>query len=114
MMFAAILFAALCFLNCVSIAIWERELDRTQGKHSLATLWPEANIPRALLPVLLAGCALLLAFDLQVWPVALSLATSGLLLGAIPHTTFSRDERTALADLVLLAPLVLLLVERML
>jgi hypothetical protein len=112
MMLAAILFAVLCFLNCVSIAMWERDLDRSQGKHSIATLWPDANIPRALLPVLLAGCALLLAFDVQIWPVALSIGTSGLLLGAIPHTAVSRDERTALADLVLLAPLVLLLVGR--
>jgi hypothetical protein len=114
MMLAAIFFAALCFLNCVSIAMWERDLDRTQGKHSLATLWPDANIPRALLPVLLAGCALLLVFDVQIWPVALSLGTSGLLLGAIPHMAVSRDERTALADLVLLAPLVLLLLGRIL
>jgi hypothetical protein len=114
MMLAAILLAALCFLNCVSIAMWERELDRTQGKHSIATHWPDANIPRFLLPVLLAGCALLVVFDLQLWPVALSLGASGLLLGAIPHTAVSRDERTALADLVLLAPLVFLFVERIL
>jgi hypothetical protein len=37
MIFAAILFAALCSLNCISIAIWERDLDRIQGKHSIAT-----------------------------------------------------------------------------
>ena len=33
MISAAVLFAALCWLNCVSIAIWERNLDRIQGRH---------------------------------------------------------------------------------
>jgi hypothetical protein len=40
MILAAIFFATLCWLNCVSIAIWERNLDRIQGRHSIATFWP--------------------------------------------------------------------------
>jgi hypothetical protein len=80
--FAAILFASLCSLNCVSIAIWERDLDRIQGRHSIATRWAHANfLPRLLLLVLLAGSVLLGLFDPGAWPVALCLGASGLLLG---------------------------------
>src|SRR5260370_5736203 len=43
MIFAAILFASLCSLNCVSFAIWERDLDRIQGKHSIARDWAHAK-----------------------------------------------------------------------
>jgi hypothetical protein len=109
---AAILFATLCWLNCVSIATWERNLDRIQRRHSIATLWPDVNVlVRAVIRILLIGCALLVVFDFKLWPIALCLATSGLLLGALYFAPVSRDERTALADLVLLTPLMLLLVR---
>jgi hypothetical protein len=115
MIFAAILFAALCSLNCVSIAIWERDLDRIQDKHSIATRWAQANsLPRLLLLVLLAGSVVLVLFDPGAWPVALCLGVSGLLLGALPFVPVSRDERTGLADLVLFTPFALLIVEKVL
>ena len=115
MIFAAILFASLCSLNCVSIAIWERDLDRIQGKHSIATHWTHANsLPRVLLLLLLAGSGLLALFDPGAWPVVLCLGASGLLLGALPFVPMSRDERTALADVVLLTPLALFGAERIL
>jgi hypothetical protein len=115
MIFAAILFAALCSLNCVSIAIWERDLDRIQGKHSIATRWTRTNsLPPMLLLVLLAGSVVLALFDPDAWPVALSLGASGLLLGALPFAPVSRDERTALADVVLFTPLALLVAEKVL
>jgi len=115
MIFAAILFAALCSLNCISIAIWERDLDRIQGKHSFATCWPHANsLARLLLLLLLAGSAVLALFDPGAWPVVLCLGTSGLLLGALGFVPVSRDERTALADLVLLTPFALFVAERIL
>jgi hypothetical protein len=115
MIFAAILFASLCSLNCVSIAIWERDLDRIQGKHSIATRWADANsLPPMPLLLLLAGSVLLALFDSGAWPVALCLGLSGLLLGALPFVPVSRDERTALADLVLLTPLALFVAERIL
>jgi len=113
MLFAAILFALLCTLNCVSIATWERDLDRIQQKHSIATYWPAANfVVRLALPILAAGCVFLAACDLKLWPIAVCLGSSGLLLGALPLAPVLRDERTALADLVLLTPLLLLLAER--
>lgn len=109
---AAILFATLCWLNCVSIAIWERNLDRAQGRHSIATLWRDVNLlVRVVFPILLIGCALLVVLDFALLPIALCLATSGLLLCALYFARVSRDERTALADLVLLTPLVLLFVQ---
>lgn len=115
MIFAAILFASLCSLNCVNIAIWERDLDRIQGKHSIATRWPHANsLPRLLLLLLLAGSVLLALFDPGAWPVVLCLGASGLLLGALRSVPVSRDERTALADVVLLTPLALFVAERIL
>jgi hypothetical protein len=113
MILAAVLFAGLCSLNCVSIAIWERDLDRIQCKHSIATRWAHANSLRPmLLLLLLAGSVLLALFDPGAWSVALCLGASGLLLRALPFVPVSRDERTALADLVLLTPLVLLVAEK--
>jgi hypothetical protein len=115
MIFAAVLFATLCSLNCTSIAIWERNLDRIQGKHSIATRWAHANsLPRLLLLLLLAGSVLLVLFDPDAWPVALCLEASGLLLGALRFVPVSRDERTALADVVLLTPLALFVAEKIL
>jgi hypothetical protein len=109
---AVIFFATLCWLNCVSIAIGERNLDRIQARHSVATLCPGANLlVRAMLAILLLGCALLVVLDFVLWPIALCLATSSLLLGALHFAPVARDERTALADLVLLTPVVLLLAE---
>jgi hypothetical protein len=115
MVFAAILFASLCSLNCVSIAIWERDLDRIQGKHSIATGGADTNsLPPLLLLLLLAGSVLLALFDSGGWSVALCLGLSGLLLGALPFVPVSRDERTALADVVLLTPLASFVAERIL
>jgi hypothetical protein len=115
MIFAAILFASLCSLNCVSIAIWERDLDRIQGKHSIATRWAHANsLPRLLLLLLLAGSVMLALFDPGAWPVVLCLGGSGLLLGALPFVRVSCAERTALADVVLLTPLAFVVAEKVL
>jgi hypothetical protein len=112
MISAAILFASLCSLNCISIAIWERDLDRIQGKHSIATRWAHAN---SLPPILLlAGSVVLALFDPGAWPAVLCLGGSGLLLGALPFVRVSRDERTALADVVLLTPLAFVVAERLL
>ena len=115
MILAAVLFAALCSLNCVSIAIWERDLDRIQGKHSIATRWAHANsLPRLLLLLLLAGSVVLALLDPGAWPVVLCLGASGLFLGALRLVPMSRDERTALADVLLFTPLALFVAENVL
>jgi hypothetical protein len=115
LIFAAILFAALCSLNCVSIAIWERELDRIQGKHSIATRWAHANFfARMLLFLLPAASVLFCLFDPGAWPVMFCVGASSLLLGALRFVRVSRDERSALADIVLFTPLALFVAEKVL
>jgi hypothetical protein len=106
---AAVLFALLCSLNCVSIAVWERALDLYQFKHSIATRSPVAS---RRVRLLLAGIGLvgaILGFSGRLDGVlALCLTTSaGLLLG-LHLVRIPRDERTALADLVLLTPMIFL------
>lgn len=111
----AVLFACLCALNCMVIAAWERVLDRAQGKHSIATRWPRVNSWAQFLPLLLAfACAMPAVFDPRVWPLAVCLGISSILLFALHFFSIRRDERTALADLVLLTPLAVVLGEKLL
>ncbi len=104
---AVILFAILCTFNCLSIAAWERELDTAQGKASFMTSWPVAA--RALksigygLAFAALACAVLWRFAFPLW---LCLTGSALLLVRLNlWDRLPRDQRTALADLVLLTPL---------
>jgi hypothetical protein len=81
----------------------------------MATHLAHANsLPQLLLLLLLAGPGLLAWFDPDAWPVALCLGGSGLLLGALRFVPVSRDERTALADVVLLTPFALFVMEKLL
>jgi hypothetical protein len=105
--FAVILFAVLCTFNCLCIASWERELDAAQGKTSSLTRWP--SLGRALKPFGLTIGASALVFTI-VWrfaaPLWLCMAGSALLLVWLHSAgNLRRDNRTALADLVLLTPL---------
>jgi hypothetical protein len=109
--FAVVLFAMLCTLNCLCIASWERELDAAQGKTSLLTRWPAGA--RALKPfglfivVLAVVLAVVWRFAAPLW---ICLAASSLLLIWLHQAKgLRRDNRTALADLVLLTPLLVLL-----
>jgi hypothetical protein len=112
---AALLFASVCSLNCISIAVWERGLDLSQGKHSIATRWRRMNGDLRVWSILLAiGCLLLAFVDHESWQVGLCLGTSAFLLGVLPFLSVARDEETALADLVLLTPLCLMFIERIL
>ncbi len=109
------LFAALCSLNCISIAVWEKELDEAQHKHSIATRWPRTRrylrLPAVLLAIICAICALSGLAPAEFCGAA---GMSALLLGGLDffRDQTRRDERTALADLVLLTPLILLLFAR--
>jgi hypothetical protein len=128
---AVVLFGALCALNCISIAAWERELDLAQRKVSIATLHP------AVLGWIGPCCVALAAASVGLAAVYQSAAAffactsvSALLLGYLnasgsfkegrftnrPRRFVNRrslggDQRTALADLVLLTPLVVLVVS---
>lgn len=110
-----LLFAALCSLNCINIAFWERQIDAEQRRESIATAWPTGA--KYLLPVgLCIGASALLA---SRWSRGLAIvdsciALSVLLLGALQmlRAFVPRDDRTALADLVLLTPLLMLALIR--
>jgi hypothetical protein len=115
LVFPAILFACLCSLNCISIAVWDRDLDRAQGKHSVATQWPRFGVWIPVWAALVTlGAIVLVSVDRDSGAVALCLGVSASLLGALHFAPLSRDERTALADLVLLTPLAVLLVDTIL
>ena len=129
-------FAALCSLNCISIAVWERELDRAQRKVSLATRHPTVARSVGNVCLILAALALGLAIVIRGHaPVFACISASALLLwwlnasrsiNAVVATALCRrrdaferrqsavatanDERTALADLVLLTPVIALIV----
>jgi hypothetical protein len=109
---AMLLFAILCSLNCMSIAVWERNLDRAQRKHSIATRYPGiAGRVRAFCILVAVAALLLTAAGASLLPVAMSLSVGASLLAILHFISAGRDERTALADLVLLTPLAFLLAE---
>ena len=111
--FAVVLFAMLCTLNCLCIASWERELDAAQGKTSLLTGWPA--VARALKPfglfIVVLSLVLVLAWRFAA-PLWICLAASALLLIWLHSAEhLRRDHRTALADLVLLTPVLVWLLS---
>jgi hypothetical protein len=128
-------FAALCSLNCISIASWECDLDRAQGKVSIATLHPAINRCVVQLCLALAAGSLVLVFVCRSAAALFAcVSASALLLGYLnapggfstvvatalcPRTNAcprrqsavasTSDRRTALADLVLLTPVLALI-----
>ena len=113
MVFAMLAFALLCSLNCISIAYWERELDETQGKVSFATRFPGLDRQLGKLSLALALASGLMAI---IWreaaPIFECVGASSFLLVLLDSSRgrIGRDQRTALADLVLLTPLLALFV----
>ena len=108
---AVFLFAALCSLNCISIAGWERELDRAQRKVSIATRHPDGaqSIGKicAVLAVTTFGFAILFRSATMMFGCISASALLLFWLNTLPNTT-QVDQRTALADLVLLTPVFVL------
>lgn len=127
----ALAFAALCALNCISIARWERELDQAQKKVSIATRHPSFTSRTDLICGGLAvGALLLIIVDRAAAPILGCACVSALLLSWLNASAdlregrfqnrprrfgnrrslgIDRDQRTALADLVLLTPILLLI-----
>lgn len=106
------LFAAICFVNCVLISWWERDVDRAQQQSSLALDSSCASwIPWAPWALAIAA-SLLLARSGPLRTVAACVAASAVMLGAIDHVEPRIGWRRArvLADLVLLTPLVPLVI----
>ena len=101
------LFAASCFVNCVLISSWERDVDRSHRQSSLALDGRETSwIGWA--PWLLAIAGIGAAASVPIRTIAACTAASALLLGAIDHLQPRMGWAPArvLADLVLLTPVV--------
>ena len=102
-------FAALCALNCINIAGWEHHLDRAQRKVSIATRHPRMARQAGHVCVALAFVAFAFAIvSHSTAPVFICVGISALLLRWLEIASFGNDQRTALADLVLLTPIVFL------
>jgi hypothetical protein len=113
LVFSGIVFAWLCTLNCISIAFWERELDQTQRKVSFATRYPDLERHLVKLSIALALCSGVAAISYrEAAPIFACVSVSSLLLALLDSLRgkIGRDQRTALADLVLLTPLLALFV----
>jgi hypothetical protein len=109
------LFALLCFANCVTIASWERNLDRIQSKHSIATRFgPVLQLGKFLAATLVAGSIFLVWINVAAWPMAACIVASSMALLALNKIRICRDKRSALADLVLLTPVIFLALRRIL
>jgi hypothetical protein len=113
LVFSGLAFAWMCTLNCISIAFWERELDETQRKVSFATRYPDLD--RHLGKILIAltlGSGVTAIIYREAAPTFGCLSVSSLLLALLDFCRgkIGRDQRTALADLVLLTPLLTLFV----
>ena len=103
-----LMFAALCSLNCISIAVWERWLDQAQSRVSIATAFPQVG--SLVLPVLVSlgvcsGAAARNAGLGQSIFVCISISATLLAVVHLLRRRVQADVRTALADLVLLSPL---------
>ena len=124
----AVAFASLCSLNCISIASWERELDHAQGKISIATRHPgfARHVGKICRGLALASLAMAIAYA-PAMAIFACISGSALLLGWLHASSdikegrflnrprrfgnrrslgVDRDQRTALADLVLLTPII--------
>jgi hypothetical protein len=103
---AAIFFAALCALNCISIARWEYDLDRAQGKVSIATRHPGIARHVGLIALSLGVASFVMAIILPpTAPLLACIGASAFSLAWLNSRPVDSDQRTALADLVLLTPI---------
>ena len=113
---SAIAFAGLCTLNCLSIAFWERELDVVQGKVSFATWFPGLNSHLGKLSLVFGLCSGVVAIIFrEAAPIFACVTVSSFLLASLDHSRerIGQDQRTALADLCLLTPVLVLLASKM-
>jgi hypothetical protein len=111
------LFALLCFVNCVLISVWEREVDAIQGQTSLAQQFRAATEWSHTLPWMVALIALIFALSETGAPraAAASACGSGVLLWLIHRYEPKLGWKLSrlLADAALLTPILPLLVERL-
>ena len=104
---SATFFAALCALNCISIARWECGVDRAQGKVSIATRHPGIARNSGFIALVLGVASFAMAPIFRfAAPLLACIGASAFLLAWLNSRPIEVDRRTALADLVLLTPIV--------
>jgi hypothetical protein len=104
----AILFAALCSLNCLFIYAWEH---KTYERTHVITRFALKHL-HSLTALLILSSISLLLFDRRLpWPIPCAIAISAFLLICLHHLRNNQSSTTlrAAADLVLLTPLLLIL-----
>jgi hypothetical protein len=98
----------------MSIAVWERDLvEHSRSTRSL----PDAQglaFRYEFLHCLAVAALLLAAFASSLLPIAISLSLGAALLAILHFVPIGNDERTALADLVLLTPVAFLFAKPLL
>jgi hypothetical protein len=113
LVWSGIAFACLGTFNCISIAYWEKELDQAQRKVSFATRYPglDPYLGKILSALALSAGGAALVYR-EAAPIFACVSLSSLLLALLDSNRerIGRDQRTALADLVLFTPLLALLV----
>lgn len=105
LLLSAVLFAALCTLNCLFIFFWERRPD-TRPPHATTRL-ALAYLPTLDAAACIAGIAFGLIYRNPV-PTACALAAALLLVLHCNRRHFTRTHLRAYADLALLTPVLLL------
>ncbi len=109
-----LLFAALIFLNCSFVALWEGEHDLEPAPFAARHPRIARRLPKLAL-ILALGCILLAALIPVYLPLELSLAGSSLLLYSLDGPYFATrlgpEARRVAGDAALLTPLLLLFVR---
>lgn len=103
---SAILFAALCSLNCLFIYAWEYR-PSARPPHATTRL-ALAHLPAITVAIATAGTALTLLTPPNPIPAACALAATALLLLDRNRLRLTRTHLRAAADLALLTPILLL------
>jgi uncharacterized membrane protein YhhN len=106
---SALLFAALCSLNCLFIYAWEHPSPTGPTPH-LITTFALKRLPLFSIAVAATSAALAVFDDRAPWVIqaALSLSAVALLLLHLDRNRRSALVQRTLADLVLLAPAVVI------
>jgi hypothetical protein len=109
---AALLFAALCSLNCLFIYAWEHEAPgpAPRRRPHPTTRLALRHLATLAIGIAVAAAALMLFKRLAPWPIAVACSLSALLLLLLDRNRHQLPQITlrAAADLALLTPLALL------
>jgi membrane protein YdbS with pleckstrin-like domain len=105
----AILFAALCSLNCLFIYAWEHAQPRATHPAHPTTRFALRHLQLLATLLILASAVITVVYRNGAWPIPLAIATSSTLLLVLHRhrTGLNRITLRAMADLVLTTPVLL-------